>query len=336
MNDSQSVTESLGVLPAVAQVPSLDSYEGQRSTEKKKACKPELTEHYKSWLNRPHTAARAVLYPDCEAEMGICHSSGGRGRPVRQSTAYEKKERSIRRAKLRIQQLCRFNEVLYLWTFTHAGPLSYKEFQKIFRRFLRLIEKEIPDFDAITIPEVHPGDGANHGGYHAHAGVSAFYPVTVMRSCWYQALEDYHDAERGRGRYLGEVDVQAPPAGIRSVRMIANYMAKYLEKSMGDLFDESYDVKLVPDYQHFFWVTKGFRMPNLDEPKNKKKKFGFRRFLEFRGSRSEREARLMGHIFAATGKVARVVWRSKDGNSLVLSTRPVDAGVIKAREDYES
>lgn len=285
----------------------LDSYTGQFATGTK--ARPPLSTEYQAFIDRPHTAATLVHYPDGTAEITGCHMGfSPNPRPKNPASEFEKRERAQRRARRRLKLLTRFNSCRYLWTLTVRGGLAdYRAALICWEKFVRRVRKFYPSFGAVGVPERHRGGGVNDGTFHIHFAVNDFFDVNVLREVWYSVVGFTAD-----GKPMGQVDVQAPPRGKFSPSHVANYLMKYISKEI--------DLGVTGKWEHYYWITKNFIPPNLNLNRNRHLKFGYRSLVEYRGKVKDREARLLGLLFFLTGKNVCVAWRSEDGRDFRLTT----------------
>ena len=277
----------------------------------------ELSRGYQRILNRPHTAAVLLLYPDGSAELSGCHrfSRIGTGEG-QQSSWLEKLQRAQNRARVKLHQLCRFNGVQYLGTLTRRGGIqSYSEAQRLWKKFCRQARRHYPNFGAVAVPEFHLGGGVNHGTLHIHFAVSEFYDVNLLRSAWLKCVGVTAD-----GLSMGSINLKAP-GKFQGAAHIANYLTGYITKEIfGERAEKLLDEAVRSRYQHYYWVTRNFSPPDLNRPKNKAQKFGYRSMVDYGRSPAERESRLLGWVFALTGRIATQKYRSEDGNHFRFAT----------------
>jgi hypothetical protein len=281
---------------------SLNLNTGQLSTER-------LPANTLSSLDRPHTRATLILYPDGDAQITGAHFYPATGKPNTPTTPEEKQKRAAGRAAGQVHAMAKFHALDHLWTITKRGGIStFEEATKITAKFKRLASKEFPGFIALFVPELHTGGGVNDGSWHIHFAVHGFYEVKVMRSLVYRVL-GFDDDQKPRG----QINVSSAHVGAGSHASVASYITAYISKN---IFNGTRKKN-----QRYYLLTRSCALPNLKRPHNRALKFGIQTLgRDYRGRTESREARLLGEIFLKTGRFARIVWKSPDGLNFRMAT----------------
>jgi len=95
----------------------------------------------------------------------------------------------------------------------------------------RQILKVWPDFQAVVVPEIHTGSGANQGSYHLHAAIKGFRNITMLRLFLHRAL-GASGIVRG-SESPGNVDIHANSQRHSWKRTsLARYLTKYMSKGI--------------------------------------------------------------------------------------------------------
>lgn len=282
---------------------SLNSYTGQLSTASR------LPARTRSSLDRPHTRATIVLYPDGDAQITGAHFFPAAGKSKEPETEEEKQRRAAGRASAKVHAMAKFHSLDHLWTITKRGGIqSYSEALSVIARFKRAVLKLYPDLKAVFVPELHTGGGVNDGTWHIHFSVRGFLDVNQLRPIVYRIFGK--DAD---GKPNGQINVSDQQARLKSAEQIASYICAYITKNIRS--------ESRAKHQRYYFITRNTALPNLRRPENKEQKFGILSLgRDYRGRIAEREARLRGLIFVRTGRFARTVWRSQDGLNFRMST----------------
>jgi hypothetical protein len=173
--------------------------------------------------------AAAELVEDEDAERGPLDAASSSPR-VLPALAAERSDRARRRAR----QTCRDRIWMLgadrMLTLTKRGKFRSTDEAwsawDLFRRSARKFWGERWQF--VVVPEAH-----REGGYHLHVALRGFFDVGMLRRLWNRALG-------GTGREsgpdtCGNVDITGAVSSPRSRTRIANYLAKYLGKDLGEV-----------------------------------------------------------------------------------------------------
>lgn len=184
------------------------------------------------------------------------------GFPVRGKTSTVAKDpqdclnRSKMRAKGMVRLLALQMGIDRMFTFTIrlvGSPMPYDDVLKAWDLFRRSMEKHYPDFRYIATPETQ-----KNGQWHIHAGTAGFMNINILRRLWQFALNRVLGRDLAltsgadspgtvniatRGKLLGDK--------VRKSTKIANYISKYIGKSMEVAFNRkkyfhTYGVQITP------------------------------------------------------------------------------------------
>lgn len=289
---------------------SLDLNAGQDQTQKQSQ-EEKKNERVKgrSTLDLPHTRGTAIFYPDGDAQItGAHYFPNGEGKKEKE-TEFEKQRRAAGRASARVHEMAKYWNLDHLWTITKRGGLeSYEAAVKVVGKFKRLALREYPQFQAVFVPELHTGGGANDGTWHVHFAVHGFYDVKVLREVTYKIFGFDED-----GKPRGQIDVSRAHVKGGSHKAVASYISAYISKNV---FSESRE-----KHQRYYFITRSCLIPSLRRGNKQNQSFGKGPVgRDYKGRMDEREARLIGWIFYKTGRLARVVWKSDDGLNFRIAT----------------
>jgi hypothetical protein len=178
--------------------------------------------------------ATAMWVSDQDGWRRLCGRAGGArcrsDSPVRSEASLARS-----RSELRRRNLAAGGD--HLWTFTKRGKFdSRDEALAAWAVFERRARRALGAYVAVV--ERHES-----GGYHIHAAVHGFRPVTAFRRLWYRSLGGSGD-ESG-SKTPGSVNVRDRRA--RSILATSRYLSKYLTE----------DGAGVPAGRKLFFTSKG-------------------------------------------------------------------------------
>lgn len=249
-------------------------------------------------LDHPRTWVNAIVYPDGEGEASFCHIGLPSSRPRKKATAEEIARKASARAKRKIEQLVRANQMSMLWTVTKRGGWdTYREAQEFWENFVAEVRRSYASFEPLAVPELHTGKngirGGNFGKWHIHFAVNGYFRVEPLRAVVWKLL--------GAGQ--GNVDVQPPRDGRPSVGGVSRYLSKYIAKSFTEL-DR-------PPGQHRYWVTRAI-VKKLSECRQ--------RMVFFRGTVQDHQKAIEAWLIMATGKKVVSRWISPEYDQGIFRT----------------
>lgn len=182
----------------------------------------------------------------------------GRARGKRQAPAERDPEDLVRAAR-RARQMLRLRAthlgVDRLFTVTSRGLLTSRdEAQVAWSEFSRRMRTKYPAAQWIAVPEPHKS-GAH---WHVHFASRGYLDVKVLRRAWHAVLCKLYGLKREETRgeaAPGNIDVsyKGGAFGVRLVRKIAGYLAKYLGKT-ADAAVEVFNKKR-------YWCSMGIQLP---------------------------------------------------------------------------
>jgi|SRR5687767_8724286 len=300
------VHSNLGLFAGSSDEPksgSLNSYTGQLSTTS------ELPHRSRSSLDRPHTRATLILYPDGDAQITGSHYFPTVGKRKEPETEEEKRRRAAGRASAKVHAMAKFHGLDRLWTITARGGIkTFAEAVSVIARFKRQLLKKYPDCKAVFVPELHTGGGLNDGTWHVHFAVCGFLDVNLLRPMVYRIF-----GFNAEGQPNGQINVSTKQSQLDSPASVASYICAYITKNVFAAHREK--------NQRYYFITRATALPNLRRPENQAQSFGVLTVgRDYRGRIAERESRLRGLIFVKTGRFARTVWKSEDGLNFRMAT----------------
>jgi hypothetical protein len=159
--------------------------------------------------------------------------------------------RSARRARQMLRLRATHMGCDRLFTLTARGLLASRdEARECWSAFARLMRVAFPSVEWIAVPEPH-SDGLH---WHVHFASRGFLNVNVLRRMWHAVLQRrYELSGPTTGKHSpGNVDVSYRGAarGVKLVRKIAAYLAKYLGKSAEAEFNRKR-----------YWQSMGIELP---------------------------------------------------------------------------
>lgn len=131
--------------------------------------------------------------------------------------------KSVLRAKRQMRSKILMMGASRMLTLTYReNKTDLAECWKDLRRFVRLVKKQIPDFQYIAVPEFQ-----KRGAVHFHIAVKGFYNYNLMRFLWRKAI-------CGNGtETVGAANFTSPRKGSEWRRAaLSRYMAKYMSKGI--------------------------------------------------------------------------------------------------------
>lgn len=146
----------------------------------------------------------------------------------------EDAERALRRARQMLRLRATHLGVDRLFTLTTRRLLASRdEALAAWSHFARLLRKAFPSVEWIAVPEPHKA--GDH--WHVHFASVGYLNVNVLRRMWHAVLQRRYRGTEVLGcigdKSPGNVDVsyRGKARGVKLIRRIAGYLAKYLGKA---------------------------------------------------------------------------------------------------------
>lgn len=165
----------------------------------------------------------------------------------------EDAERALRRARQMLRLRATHLGVDRLFTLTSRGLLTTRdEALAAWVHFGRLLRTAFPQVEWIAVPEPHKS--GSH--WHIHFATVGYLSVNVLRKMWHAVLHRRYRGAEVQGckgaESPGNVDVsyRGKARGVRLIRKIAGYLAKYMGKA-----------GLSEIHRKRYWQSMGIELP---------------------------------------------------------------------------
>lgn len=188
----------------------------------------------------PHLSVKVVDYHEglFKVAISMLRTKPGQAGPKRAAVGTERQElasdvmqRAARRAQTSLRDLIIANRCDYMLTFTARGGMDRDQLILAVNYFFGALRAVGHDLAAVLVPELHTGEGENHGKHHGHCAVKwpGFVDFKVMQRTWNASLRRASpDHAAMDEEAVGNVDVSSRSRV--SPLSLAKYLAKYLMK----------------------------------------------------------------------------------------------------------